>query len=257
LVAKRVAELEPDAIVHLAALSSVAASWREPDLTFRVNFVGSRSILQAAASAAGVRVLWIGSADEYGSAEPGSPPFTEASPLRPSSPYARSKADADRLGATYADAGLDLVRVRPFNHAGPGQAPDFVLASFAKQVAEIEGGRREPLLRVGNLESVRDFLDIQDVIEAYMRLLDRSVPAGVYNVASGIGARVGDHLEALIALTNTKPEIEVDPERLRPTDHAVGDAARLRRATGWQPTIPMADTLERVLAYWRDRVSEA
>jgi GDP-4-dehydro-6-deoxy-D-mannose reductase len=204
-----------------------------------------------------VRVLWIGSADEYGSAAPGSPPFTEASPLRPGSPYARSKAAADRLGATYADAGLDLVRVRPFNHAGPGQSPDFVLASFAKQVAEIEGGRREPLLRVGNLESVRDFLDIEDVIEAYLRLLDRSVPAGVYNVASGIGARVGDHLEALIALTNTRPEIEVDPERLRPTDHAVGDATLLRHTTGWQPTIPMADTLERVLAYWRDRVSEA
>ena len=256
-VAKRVAELEPDAIVHLAALSSVAASWREPELTFRVNFTGSRSVLRAAASAAGVRVLWIGSSDEYGSAAPGSPAFTEASPLRPGSPYARCKAAADLLGATYADAGLDLVRVRSFNHAGPGQSPDFVLASFAKQVAEIEAGRREPLLRVGNLESVRDFLDVADVIEAYVRLLDRSVPAGVYNVASGIGSRVGDHLEALIALASTKPEVKVDPERLRPTDFAVGDATRLRQATCWQPTIPMADTLERVLAYWRDRISEA
>jgi GDP-4-dehydro-6-deoxy-D-mannose reductase len=257
VVAKRVAELDPDAIVHLAALSSVAASWREPELTFRVNFLGSRSVLQAAAATTGVRVLWIGSADEYGSATPGSPAFTEASPLRPGSPYARCKAAADVLGATYADAGLDLVRIRPFNHAGPGQSPDFVLASFAKQVAEIEGGRREPVLRVGNLDSVRDFLDIEDVIEAYARLIDRSVPAGVYNVASGIGARIGDHLETLIALASTKPEVEVDPERLRPADFSVGDATRLRQATGWQPTIPMADTLERVLGYWRDRVSDA
>ncbi len=254
-VAKRVAELGPDAIVHLAALSSVAASWREPELSFRVNFLGSRSVLRAAASAAGVRVLWIGSADEYGSAAPGSPAFTEASPLRPGSPYARCKAAADLLGAVYADAGLDLVRVRPFNHAGPGQSPDFVLASFAKQVAEIESGRREPVLRVGNLDSIRDFLDIEDVIEAYVRLLDRSVAAGVYNVASGIGARVGDHLEALIALATTKPTVEIDPERLRPADFAVGDATRLRQASGWQPTIPMADTLERVLGYWRDQVS--
>jgi GDP-4-dehydro-6-deoxy-D-mannose reductase len=257
-VAARVAELRPDAIVHLAALSSVAASWREPELTYRVNYLGSRSVLRATAAAApAARVLWIGSADVYGSTAPGSPPFTEASPLWPRSPYARSKAAADLLGATYAERGLDVVRVRSFNHAGPGQSPDFVLASFAKQVAEIERGRREPLLLVGNLDSVRDFLDIEDVIEAYVRVLDRRVPAGVYNVASGMGARVGDHLDALITLAGVKPEIRVDPERMRPTDFAVGDASRLRRASDWQPSIPIAASLERMLAYWRDRVSEA
>jgi GDP-4-dehydro-6-deoxy-D-mannose reductase len=253
-VADRVAALRPDVIVHLAALSSVAASWRDPAATYRINYLGSRSVLRAAA---GARVLWIGSADEYGSASPGARPFTEAAPLRPHSPYARSKAAADLLGATYAERGLDLVRVRAFNHAGPGQSPDFVLASFAKQLAEIEAGRREPVLRVGNLDSVRDFLDIHDVIEAYLRLLDPAVPAGVYNVASGVGARVGEHLDALLSRTRVKPRIEVDPERMRPADYAVGDASRLRRVTGWQPGIPMADTLARVLDHWRDRVSAA
>lgn len=255
-VAAKVAELRPAVIVHLAALSSVAASWREPELAYRVNYLGTRSVLEATARVASeARVLLVGSAEEYGSAEPGSAPFTEASPLRPRSPYARAKAAADLLGARYAQRGLDVVRVRPFNHAGPGQSDVFVLASFARQVAEIESRRREPVLRVGNLNSVRDFLDIEDVIEAYVRLLDPRVPAGVYNVASGNGAPLSDHLEALLALARLRPSIEVDPERLRPADFAVGDAGRLRRATGWAPRVPLSRTLERVLDYWRKRVA--
>ena len=254
-VAAKVAELRPAVIVHLAALSSVAASWREPELAYRVNYLGTRSVLEATArEAPGARVLLIGSAEEYGSAEPGSAPFTEASPLRPGSPYARAKTAADLLGARYAQGGLDVVRVRPFNHAGPGQPDIFVLASFARQVAEIESKRREPVLRVGNLNSVRDFLDIEDVIDAYVRLLDPSVAAGVYNVASGNGAPLGDHLEALLALAQLRPAIEVDPERLRPADFAVGDAGRLREATGWAPRVPLSRTLEQVLDYWRKRV---
>jgi len=255
-VASKVAELRPEAIVHLAALSSVAASRRKPELAYRVNYLGALSVLEAAARAAPeARVLLVGSAEEYGSAEPGSLPFTEAAPLRPGSPYARTKAAADLLGAKYAERGLDVVRVRPFNHAGPGQSDVFVLASFARQVAEIESRGREPVLRVGNLNSVRDFLDIEDVIEAYLRLLDRGVPAGVYNVASGNGAPLSDHLDALLALARLRPAIEVDPERLRPADFSVGDASRLREATGWEPRVPLSRTLERVLEYWREQVS--
>jgi len=251
----RMAAVRPEVIVHLAAQSSVPSSWKSPELTYRINYLGSRSILEATAMAAPeARLLVIGSSDEYGSAEPGASHFTEASPLRPQSPYARTKTAADLLAARYADRGLDVVRVRPFNHTGPGQAPDFVLASFAKQVAEIEGHLREPVLRVGNLGSVRDFLDIGDVIDAYLSLLHRGVPADVYNVASGVGTPVGEHLHTLLDLAGLHPSIEVDPERMRPADFSVGDATRLRRATGWKPQAPIAGTLERTLDYWREQI---
>jgi GDP-4-dehydro-6-deoxy-D-mannose reductase len=239
----------------MAALSSVAQSRRDPTLTYRVNYLGSRSVLEAAASEApGARVLLICTAEEYGSAAPGSAPFTEESPLRPGSPYAHSKVAADLLGARYAARGLDVVRVRAFNHAGPGQAPDFVIASFAQQVAEIEARQRDAVIRVGNLNSVRDFLDVEDVVDAYARLLDRDVPAGVYNVASGVPVKVSEPLEALLAIAGVHPSIEIDPARVRPADFSVGDATRLREATGWEPRVPLARTLERVFEYWRQRV---
>ena len=248
----RLAALAPDAIVHLAAQSSVAVSWRDPALTYRVNFLGARSVLHCTARhAPGARVLLVGSADEYGSSEPGAPPFTESSPLRPRSPYARSKAVADLLAAAYAREGLDVVRSRSFNHSGPGQSDAFVLSSFARQAAEIAAGRRTPGLRVGNLDSVRDFLDIADVVDAYARLLDRAVPAGAYNVARGIGVRIGDVLDRLLALAGVQARIEVDPQLVRPLDVSVGDATRLREATGWEPRIPLEESLENLLAHWR------
>jgi GDP-4-dehydro-6-deoxy-D-mannose reductase len=195
------------------------------------------------------------SGDEYGPAAPGAPAFDEASPLRPHSLYARTKAAADLLGGVFAERGLDVVRPRPFNHSGPGQSEALVLASFARQALEIALGRREPVLRVGNLDSVRDFLDVEDVVEAYLRLARRDVPADAYNVASGHGVRVGDALERLLALVGVAPRIETDPERLRPADFSVGDASRLRRATGWVPRVPFERTLERLLDDWRGRLS--
>lgn len=253
-----VAQLRPDAIVHLAAQSSVAESWRDEKLTYRVNFLGARSVLEAAARRAPqARVVLVGSGVEYGSAPPGAPPFTEAAPLQPRSPYARSKAAADLLGAAYAERGLDVVRVRPFNHAGPGQSDAFVLSGFARQLVAIEAGRSAPRLRVGNLDSVRDFLDIADVVDAYARLLDRGAAAGAYNVASGVGVRIGDLLEGLLARVRVRPAIEVDPARVRPTDVAVGDATRLRAATGWAPGVRLEDTLESVLRHWREQLNAA
>ena len=221
-----------------------------------MNFLGTRAVLEAAARAApGARVLLACSADQYGSAAPGAPPFTEASPQQPRSPYAHTKVAADLLGACYAARGLDVVRSRAFNHTGPGQAEGFVLPSFARQAVEIALGRREPVVRVGNLDSVRDFLDVEDVLEAYLALADRAVPAGVYNVASGRGVRIGDALEAILRLAGVEPRIEVEPERLRPTDQAVGDATRLREATGWAPRVAFETTLERLVAHWRERLS--
>ena len=255
-VCARVEALEPELIVHLAAIASPPQAARAPEITYRVNFLGTRSVLVAAARhAPSARVLLVCSADAYGSLPPGSPPFTEAAPLLPASPYARSKAAAELLGGAYAARGLDVVSTRSFNHSGAGQAEAFVLSSFAKQAAEIAAGQREPRMRVGNLDSVRDFLDVEDVVRAYVALCDRAVPASVYNVASGRGVRVGDALDIILRLAGVSPAIEIDPERHRPTDYAVGASSRLHEATGWEPRIALEDTLGRVVEYWRSQIA--
>jgi nucleoside-diphosphate-sugar epimerase len=257
-VEARLREVEPEVIIHLAALSSVAASWQEPELTYRVNYLGTRTVLDVTQRVLpNARVILVSSADLYGSTTPGAEPFSETSALRPRSPYARSKASADLLGGVYSARGLDVVRVRPFNHTGPGQTDAFVLPSFARQVATIEAGHSEPVMRVGNLDSVRDFLDIDDVIDAYVQLIDRAVPSGVYNIASGNGVRVGDALRSLCRLAGIEPRLEVNPEFFRPTDFAVGSAKPLREITEWRPRVPFESTLERLLDDWRGRVNAA
>ena len=170
-----------------------------------------------------------------------------------------SLEDAVRRGTFRADLfyRLDVVRVRAFNHTGPGQGDAFVCASFARQAAEIAAGRREPILKVGTLESLRDFLDVDDVLAAYLALLDRRVPAAAYNVASGVGRRVGDLLQTLLSLAGIAPRVEIDPARVRPADASVGDASRLRAATGWQPRVPFELTLRRLLDHWKARLAAA
>jgi GDP-4-dehydro-6-deoxy-D-mannose reductase len=255
-VEARLKQATPEAIVHLAAQSSVAASTGDPERTHRINTGGALSVLEGALRCGSrPRILLIGSADQYGRAVPGSPPFTEDSPLAPASAYAHSKAEAERLGTSFADAGLEVVRIRAFSHSGPGQSDVFALSSFARQIAEIEAGRHEPVLRVGNLDSVRDYLDVGDVVEAYLRLLDPAVGANVYNVASGVGTRLGDLLDALLDLAGLQPSIERDPERYRPADCSVGDAGRLRTATGWGPAVSIERMLERLLADWRGKIN--
>jgi GDP-4-dehydro-6-deoxy-D-mannose reductase len=247
-VARSLASARADAIVHLAAMSSPADAMREPTPAARVNYWGTRAVLEAARTEApDARVLLVTSGAVYGNAAVGAAPFRESDPLNPAAPYARSKACADLLAARYAERGLDVVRVRPFNHTGPGQAADFVLPAFARQIAAIAAGRSAPRIAVGNLDSVRDFLDVDDVVDAYQRLLDRGVPADTYNVASGVGRRIGDLLDALIELAGARCAIEVDPARVRPTDTAVGDASRLRAVTGWEPRVPWIETLRCLL----------
>lgn len=246
----------PDAVIHLAAQSSVHISRTQPALTHRVNYLGTLSVLDAALrSPERPRVLLIGSADQYGTADPGSAPFTEASPLRPRSAYGRSKAEADELAAAFTASGADVVRVRAFNHTGPGQGPTFVLPSFAKQIAEVELSLREPVMRVGNRASVRDIIDVRDVIEAYVSLLDRKVAAGVYNIAGGVGRTIGDLLEKLLAMARVRPEVVEAADLWRPTDFSVGDFSKLREATGWKPQIPIETTLSEMLDYWRAELS--
>ncbi len=238
----------PDAIIHLAALSSPPLSAREPALAYRVNFLGTRALLRAMQrERPSARLIAVGTGDAYPITQPGAPPWTEDAPLAPRSPYARTKVGAEQLCTLAAEDGLDVIRVRAFNHTGAGQAPGFVAPDFASQIAAIAQGELAPAMRVGNLESVRDFLDVDDVVEAYLSMLDPEVPPRVYNVASGRATRIGDLLDALCALAGVTPKIEVDPRRHRPTDACFGDATRLREATGWAPRIELEATLRGLL----------
>jgi GDP-4-dehydro-6-deoxy-D-mannose reductase len=245
------AEAKPDAIIHLAALSSVAQSANEPMACFRTNFLGSLNLLAAVERCTPrARVLLVSSGDVYGTGPADAPPYVEGDPLLPRSPYARSKAAAEQLGARAAQRGMDVVRVRPFNHIGPGQTDRFVASSFAQQLCEMAAGKREPRMRVGNLESVRDFMHVDDVIDAYLRLLDPAVPAALYNISSGVGLAVGALLDQLIELAGIDVDVETDPARWRPTDHLVGNAQRLEQATGWRPRASLRSTLSSILADW-------
>jgi GDP-4-dehydro-6-deoxy-D-mannose reductase len=251
------AAARPDAIVHLAAISSVSEAEADALRTFRVNYLGTRAVLAGAAAAAPrARVLLASSSVVYGSAVLGAPPFEETAPLRPRDVYARSKAAADLLGAAWSARGLDVVRARPWNHTGAGRPDRFVESSLARQLAEIEAGLRPPRLAVGNLDSVRDFLHVADVVEAYLALLAPEVPAGVYNVASGRGLSVRALLEALLARSPTRPELVVDPARVRPADATTGSATKLARATGWAPRLGLDTALDELLAFWRGEIAK-
>ena len=246
----------PDAIVHLAAQSSVAASWQDPADCFRVNYLGTRNLLDGIESLGlPARVLLIGSADEYETTRPDIAAYRESAPLRPGSPYARTKAAGELLGGLAASRGLDVVRVRAFNHTGAGQSERFVASSFAKQIAEIAEGVREPLMQVGNLESVRDFLDVDDVVQAYLSLLDPAVPADVYNIASGVPVKIAGLLELMMEIAGVSPTVETHPDFFRPTDQLIGDATRLREATGWKPRIPLRQTVASMLEGWKAEIA--
>jgi GDP-4-dehydro-6-deoxy-D-mannose reductase len=251
-----IAAAAPDAVVHLAARASVAESFGAAETVARVNYAGTLHVLRAVVRRAPrARVLVISSGEIYGGSD--TPvPLDESAPLAPGSPYARSKAAADLLAEAFAARGLDVVRARSFNHTGAGQQEPYVAASFARQIAEMEAARREPVMHVGNLAAVRDFLDVRDVVDAYVRLLDRArAPAGAYNVASGVGRSIAELLETLIERSAVRPRVEVDAARFRPARPSIGDATRLRRATGWSPTIPFETTLAALLDDWRARVS--
>jgi len=252
---REIAAAEPDAVVHLAAQSSVAVSLRDPEGCQRVNVEGSRNLLESVERAVPeARVLLVGSADQYGGQPPGARALSETDPLSPGSPYARSKAAAEELGQHWNQRGGNVVMTRSFNHTGPGQADHFVASSFARQVAEIAAGQRPPTMRVGNLDSVRDFLHVDDVIEAYAALLKPTADPGVYNVASGEPHTIGELLDALIARAEIEPRIEVDRARLRPTDQLLGDASKLRRTTGWEPERRFSELIDDVANDWRERV---
>jgi GDP-4-dehydro-6-deoxy-D-mannose reductase len=250
----------PDAIFHLAAQSFVPTSWSAPAETFHVNVVAQIHLFEAIRELGLDPVVQIAcSSEEYGLVLPDETPIRESNPLRPLSPYAVSKVAQDYLGYQYFKSyGLKAVRTRGFNHEGPRRGEVFVMSNFARQIAAIESGFQEPVIRVGNLEAVRDFTDVRDMVRAYWLAAEKGEPGEVYNIASGKGITIRAMLDRLVALSRVTVKVETDPARLRPSDVQVllGDASKFRAATGWQPTIPLERTLADTLDYWRAHYAE-
>ena len=259
-VAEVIADVRPDLIFHLAAQSFVPISWQHPWTTFEQNVHGQVNVLQAVAQQElATRVLVVGSNEEYGLIHPEDLPIDEDTPLRPSSPYGVSKVAQDLMGWQYFRSySMAVVRVRPFNHIGPRQGDRFVAPAFARQIAETEAGTREPLLRVGNLSTTRDFTDVRDVVRAYWLALTLGQPGEVVNIGSGVGHTIDELLRTMVSFSNVAFTIEPDPARMRPSDVPVSicDNSRLKAATGWRPEISFEHSLLDILNDWRERLRQ-
>jgi len=246
-------EMRPDGCVHLAAISAVPAARQDPRRAWQVNLLGTLNLAEAIlAHAPDCVFLLASSADAYGRSFRSGALLDESAALDPASIYGSTKAAADLAIGALASDGLRAIRVRPFNHIGPGQSAAFVVTAFAEQVARIAAGVQPPVLRVGQLESRRDFLDVRDVCAAYVACLQRAeslTPGIIINVASGVPRRIGDVLDALVALAGIEARIEVEPSRLRSAEIAVaaGDASRARALLGWRPSISWERSLRDVL----------
>jgi GDP-4-dehydro-6-deoxy-D-mannose reductase len=254
------AAARPDAVFHLAGVTFVPAAAGDPLAAYRTNFLGTLNVLEGVGEVdARARVVYVGSGDAYGAAGDAATVVTEDTPLAPVSVYAASKAAADLAAFQWGWAGGDVVRVRPFNHTGPGQRPDFVCADFACQVAEIESGRRVPVLEVGNLDAERDFTDVRDIVAGYAAVWERGERGDVYNLCSGRGVRIGTIVEALCRRSRVPIEVRAVAGRQRPREirRLVGSFAKARLRVGWEPTRPLEQTLDDLLAYFRERVRAA
>ena len=254
-MARVVTEVQPEGIFHLAGITFVPHTVADPDAAMRVNVLGALHVFAAVErQALRCRILAVASGEAYGDVRADELPVRETCPFRPLSPYAASKAALDLLAYQWArGAGLDIVRVRPFNHTGPGQRPDFVCPDFARQLVAAARGARPPVLSVGDLDLVRDFSDVRDVVAAYAAVWERGTAGEAYNVCSGVGRSVRSVLDALREIVGVEVRIEVAPERRRrvsvPT--LIGSADKLRAATGWTPRHAWHDTLVAVVNDWR------
>ena len=251
-VSRALSALQPSAIYHCAGIAHVGESWSEPVRALSVNVLGTHHVLEGVRDAGlDCPVLVTGSALVYRAS---TEPLREDDPIGPSDPYGVSKLAQEMLASGRAQAPVFIVR--SFNHAGPRQSPAYVTSSFARQIAEIEAGRREPVLRVGNLESRRDITDVRDTVRAYRLVVQRGRPRRPYNVCSGEAYRVRDLLDALIGLSRASIDIQLDPSRLRPSDNPViaGDRSRIGAEAGWTPAIPIERTLDDLLNYWRREI---
>jgi len=250
----------PDVVYHLAGLAAVGDAWNQRRRVFEVNTLGTGACLEAVVAAApAARVVLVSSGLVYGQVAAADLPVAEEHPRNPRSPYAASKACAEILAAEFCSShDIDLVVVRPFNFAGPGQGLGFVSADFACQVARIEAGMTAPRILVGNLEAERDFTDVRDLVEGLIAAADRGVAGAAYNLCSGEAVAIGDVLATLLAAANVNIEVETDPQRLRPSDmpRFVGSNRLASSELGWRPQIPFEQTLADTLGWWRRRVSE-
>jgi GDP-4-dehydro-6-deoxy-D-mannose reductase len=251
----------PDACIHLAAIAAIPAARQDPGRAWAVNLHGTLSLAEALLSEVpDCLLVYASSADAYGASFRSGQNLTEDAPLAPVNVYGATKAAADLALGAMAATGLRVVRVRPFNHTGAGQSEDFVTAAFARQIALIAAGKQPPVLHVGDLSPVRDFLDVRDVCAGYVACIDRAeqLPQGaILNLASGVPRGIADVLEDLMQAAGVRAEVRADPARMRPSDIPVacGDAGRARALLGWTPSIPWSDTVAAVARDWHDRVS--
>lgn len=251
----------PTHLLHLAAVSNVAVSFKNPMLTWNTNVIGTLNLMESLkANAPECFTLFVSSSEVYGETFKCGELLEESAACAPMNPYAASKLAAELAVTQYVRQGLGGVIVRPFNHIGPGQSADFVMASFARQIALIEAGLQPPVLKVGNLEASRDFLSVDDVCDAYARLV--VVPGGklehlVYNISSGSSRTIRAMLDELLAHTTVPIDVQIDPERLRPSDIpvAAGSNQRILTELGWAPAALLAHTVESILDYWRQQVA--
>jgi GDP-4-dehydro-6-deoxy-D-mannose reductase len=249
----------PDVIFHLAAQPHPGRSFGDPWNTLATNIGMQASILQAMVNLElDCRILVVGSSEEYGLVHEEDLPVDEETPLRPMNPYAVSKITQDMLGLQYhLSHRLDAIRLRSFNHIGPRQSAGFVAPDFARQIALIEAGIQEPTMRVGNLKAERDFTDVRDVVRAYALLATHGEAGQVYNIGSGQAHSIQEMLDTLLSFTPVPITVETDPARMRPLDvpRVICDYRRLRKTTGWEPTLSFLQSLHDVLDYWRGRVA--
>ncbi|MBI5970351.1 MAG: GDP-mannose 4,6-dehydratase [Deltaproteobacteria bacterium] len=261
LLTSVIKDVRPDVIFHLAAQSSPSISYSNPAETLRVNIFSTLNLFEALANnSTDTVVINAGSGDEYGEAAEHEMPLSETSELRPANPYALSKVAVDLMAYQYwKSRGVKAVRCRPFNHLGPRQSPNFAASFFAKQTAEIEAGLNpENVIKVGNLEGSKDFLDVRDVISAYELLMDKGVYGEVYNVCSGKAIKIRFILETLLAMSSEKIEVVQDAQRMRGAEakSVWGSNAKIRNL-GWVPVHSVADGLKMVLDYWRGKLRRA
>ena len=250
-------KVQPDEIYHLAAISFIPTALKNPKITFDTNLYGTLNLYKATIELKfNPKILFVGSADEYGLVNEKNIPINENCPLKPLNPYSISKASADFLSSFYyKNYHFNIVRVRPFNHIGPRQAPDFVCSDFVKQIAEIEKDLKEPIIKVGNLEVKRDFTDVRDVVRAYWLAIQKGEPGEVYNICSGKITKIYDLLNKLLSISKKKIEIKKDSKRIRPSDNPIiqGDYLKFRNKCGWNPEILFDKTLRDIFEHWRER----